>query len=94
MRHPGARGKAHGRRKGEDHHAKVLLDLEDAYRGANRTLALRVPRVDEQGRMALAEHTFDVRIPKGVHEGQLIRLAGQGGSAERSATAGPSDAMP
>lgn len=69
---------AHFQARGEDHHAKVLLDLEDAYHGANRTLSLRVPRVDARGRVTLAEHTLDVRIPKGVHEGQLIRLTGQG----------------
>ena len=73
---PGHRAHFHAR--GEDHHAKVLLELEDAYQGATRTLTLRVPRMDARGRVALAEHTLDVRIPKGVHEGQLIRLAGQG----------------
>jgi curved DNA-binding protein len=66
------------RSRGEDHHAKVLLDLEDAYHGASRTLALRAPQMDERGRVTLAERALDVRIPKGVHEGQLIRLAGQG----------------
>lgn len=78
--HMGARPgrSAHFHARGEDHHAKVLLDLEDAYQGATRTLTLRVPRVDAQGRVSLTEHTLDVRIPKGVHEGQLIRLAGQG----------------
>jgi curved DNA-binding protein len=64
--------------RGEDHHAKVMLDLEDAYRGATRTISLRVPRADNAGRAMLQEHTLDVRIPKGVYEGQLIRLAGQG----------------
>lgn len=66
------------RARGEDHHAKIMLDLEDAYHGANRTVTLRVPRTDAYGRVTLAEHNLDVRIPKGVREGQLIRLAGQG----------------
>lgn len=74
-----ARGNAHFHGRGEDHHAKVLLDLEDAYSGASRNLSLRVPRVDEQGRPILVEHTLNVRIPQGVHDGQLIRLAEQGG---------------
>lgn len=64
--------------RGEDHHAKVLLDIEDAYRGAVRTLTLRVPQVEGHGRIVMAERALDVRIPKGVHEGQLIRLSGQG----------------
>lgn len=68
----------HFHARGEDHHAKVMLDLEDAYHGANRTLSLRVPRVDGAGRVIMSEHTLNVRIPKGVREGQLIRLAGQG----------------
>jgi len=66
------------RARGEDHHAKILLDLEDAYRGGSRVVTLRVPRVDDEGRLTVTEHSLDVRIPKGVHEGQVIRLARQG----------------
>ncbi|HSM27566.1 MAG TPA: DnaJ C-terminal domain-containing protein [Thioalkalivibrio sp.] len=66
------------RARGQDHHAKVLLDLEDAFRGATRQIALRVPRLDEQGRVVLDTRTLNVRIPKGVHAGQIIRLTGQG----------------
>lgn len=64
--------------RGEDHHAKVMLDLEDAYHGAARMMTLHVPRTDERGHVVLAEHSLQVQIPKGVREGQLIRLAGQG----------------
>ncbi|MBM4180024.1 MAG: DnaJ domain-containing protein [Betaproteobacteria bacterium] len=72
---PGGQG---FRGAGEDHHAKVLLDIEDAFRGATRQISLRVPQVDAQGRAHLATRTLNVRIPKGVREGQVIRLAGQG----------------
>lgn len=75
----GARGGARFQARGEDHHAKVMLDLEDAYHGASRVLTLRVPREDASGRVVLVDHALDVRIPKGVREGQLIRLSGQGG---------------
>ncbi len=68
------------RAQGEDHHAKVLLDLEDAFTGAVRQIALRVPKLDERGRVTLKARTLNVKIPKGVREGQIIRLAGQGGS--------------
>jgi curved DNA-binding protein len=63
---------------GEDHHAKVVLDIEDAFHGATRQLSLRVPQADAQGRVQLVGRTLNVRIPKGVREGQVIRLAGQG----------------
>ncbi|MCG6950745.1 MAG: DnaJ domain-containing protein [Betaproteobacteria bacterium] len=73
----GARGGAF-RMRGEDHHARILLDLDDAYRGAVRQVTLRVPRVDAQGRVAVDSRTLNVKIPKGIREGQIIRLAGQG----------------
>ena len=64
--------------QGEDHHAKVLLELEDTFHGATRQISLRVPKVDGQGRVTLESRTLNVKIPKGVREGQVIRLAGQG----------------
>ncbi len=65
--------------RGEDHHAKVLVDLEDAYAGARRNLTLRMPAYDEQGHGILQERTLDVSIPRGIRQGQHLRLAGQGG---------------
>ena len=35
--------------RGEDHHAKVLIDLEEAYRGATRDITLRSPQLDSGG---------------------------------------------
>ena len=64
--------------QGNDHHAKIMLDLEDAYHGATRSLTLRAPKLDNQGRVIFDDHTLNIRIPKGVHAGQVIRLAGQG----------------
>ncbi|MFP5380725.1 MAG: DnaJ C-terminal domain-containing protein [Gammaproteobacteria bacterium] len=66
------------RAQGEDHHAKVMLDVEDAFSGAPRQISLRMPQVDTQGRVHLATRTLNVKIPRGVHAGQVIRLAGQG----------------
>lgn len=85
---PHAAGGAGFRAAGEDHHAKILLDIEDAWRGAQRRLSLKLPQVDAQGRVHLAERTLDVHIPAGVKAGQLIRLAGQGGPGLGGAPAG------
>lgn len=74
--------------RGEDHHAKVVLGLDDTFTGATRQISLRVPRQDEQGRVQLVTRTLNVRIPQGVHEGQVIRLAGQGGPGIGGAAAG------
>ncbi|MEO8058602.1 MAG: DnaJ C-terminal domain-containing protein [Burkholderiales bacterium] len=73
---------------GQDHHAKVLIDLEDAYRGAQRSISLRMPVLDEQGRGVMQERVLDVNIPKGLREGQHLRLAGQGGPGLGNGPAG------
>lgn len=77
--HQGPRGGFHA--NGEDHHARIQIDLEDAYNGAQRSLSLRMPQIDEQGRVTQREHTIEFTVPKGVRAGQHIRLAGQGGPA-------------
>ncbi len=74
--------------QGNDHHAKIMLDLEDAYHGATRSLTLRAPKLDNQGHVIFDDHTLNIRIPKGVHAGQIIRLAGQGGSGMAGERAG------
>ncbi|HET7526335.1 MAG TPA: DnaJ C-terminal domain-containing protein [Burkholderiaceae bacterium] len=76
--HPGARGQGlHAR--GEDHHAKIVLELEDAWRGVQTQVSLKAPQLDAQGHLTLRQRTLEVRIPAGVRPGQMIRLAGQGG---------------
>jgi curved DNA-binding protein len=64
--------------RGEDHHAKVVVALEDAFQGATRSISLQTPVLDAHGQMRLANRTLNVKIHKGVTEGQLIRLVGQG----------------
>jgi curved DNA-binding protein len=88
------RAQAGGRRqsgyhaRGEDHHAKVLIDLEDAYSGATRSIALSMPEVDRSGHVVTKQRTLNVKIPKGVKQGQRIRLAGQGSPGMGSGQAG------
>jgi curved DNA-binding protein len=80
-----------GQRKnaqGQDHHAKVLIDLADAYTGARRSISLRMPVHDAQGHVTLQERKLDVNIPKGVRAGQHLRLAGQGGPGLAEGSAG------
>jgi curved DNA-binding protein len=83
-----ARGQGGFRARGEDHHAKVLIDLADAYQGATRTITLQSPRVDSNGRLSMQERNLKVRIPKGVKQGQRIRLSGQGSPGVGNAPAG------
>lgn len=64
--------------RGQHHHAKIVVPLEDAFHGAVRELALRSPEFDAAGHVALHERKLQVSIPKGIRAGQQIRLSGQG----------------
>lgn len=64
--------------RGQDHHARIVIDLEDAYRGATRAVTLRAAELDEHGRVHSRPRTLNVKIPVGVKQGQHIRLSGQG----------------
>jgi curved DNA-binding protein len=77
-REPSSRGGAEFHARGEDHHAKILIELRDAFEGATRALSLRVPEIDSTGHVVLRERAINVQVPKGVTEGQHIRLKGQG----------------
>lgn len=74
--------------RGQDHHAKVLIDLQDAYRGAQRSISLQMPGLDHEGRLTMQQRTLNVNIPKGVREGQHLRLAGQGAQGMGEGPAG------
>ena len=76
------------RMRGDDHHAKVMVDLEDSYQGATRSITLQVSSLDESGRVVTKPRTLKVRIPKGIRRGQQIRLAGQGGAGYGGGGAG------
>ena len=74
--------------RGQDSSVRIMIDLEDAYTGATRTLRLQQQELDPQGRPRTRERTLNVRIPRGVRQGQQIRLAGQGGSGLGEGQAG------
>ena len=83
-----SRGQRQRHARGQDHHAKIQIDLEDAYQGAQRSISLRVPKVDEQGQLTVAEHSITFNVPRGIRAGQQIRLASQGGAGLGDGPAG------
>ncbi|UJA19948.1 DnaJ domain-containing protein [Thermoleophilia bacterium SCSIO 60948] len=62
--------------RGADQEATLELTLEEAARGGSRKLTLGDGR------------SYDVRIPAGVRDGQLIRLAGEGTQGPGTGPAG------
>jgi curved DNA-binding protein len=74
--------------RGEDHHARVMLDLDATLKGGARSFTLRVPEIDAEGRLIAKERALNVQVPKGILPGQTIRLAGQGAPPHGEGTAG------
>ncbi|NOQ77010.1 MAG: DnaJ domain-containing protein [Methylococcaceae bacterium] len=62
-----------------DQYSKILIDLEDSYKGVTLSISLQVPEINKEGQITNKLRTLKVKIPKGVTKGQRIRLAGQGG---------------
>ncbi|MBK6618640.1 MAG: DnaJ domain-containing protein [Nitrosomonas sp.] len=89
-RHQSGRpGQAHGfDLKGQDSHAKISIDLEDIFLGGVRSLMLQHTELGSDGRPQIKERTLNVRIPKGILQGQHIRLAGQGSAGQGQGKAG------
>src|SRR5919201_96546 len=67
--------------RGSDVEADILVTLEEALHGSTRTVSLRRAGSNKV-------ETYQVKIPRGVHEGQRIRLAGQGEPGERGGRSG------
>lgn len=88
----GHTGKRHSSRqqqaRGEDHHAKIIIDLLDAYQGTTRNITLRTPVIAGSEQIVNKERVISVQIPKGVKTGQHIRLSGQGSPGYGGAASG------
>jgi curved DNA-binding protein len=74
----GRRGRQAANARGEDHHARVMITLEDSYTGSVRVVTLQRPEAGPDGRVRMLAHQLKVTIPRGIRGGQHIRLAGQG----------------
>jgi curved DNA-binding protein len=74
----GRGGRGAFRSRGFDTTARVEITLEEAFRGATRTLSLQRVERDKDGRAKPRTQQLNVRIPAGVTDGQQIRVPAQG----------------
>ena len=75
----GGRGEARGFEQTPVAEAEVTVSLADVFFGATRTITLQTYGVTEEGGVAPVQRTLQVKIPQGIKDGAVIRLAGQGG---------------
>jgi curved DNA-binding protein len=73
---------------GQDRHLRLPIDLELAYRGGMQAVTLSTPEIDGQGRISHKDRVLNIKIPRGVREGQRIRLSGLGLPGLRGGPAG------
>jgi curved DNA-binding protein len=67
--------------RGSDIEADLLVTLEEVLHGATRQVSFRKSGSEKV-------QTYTVKIPQGVHEGQRIRLAGQGAAGSQNGAPG------
>ena len=84
----GLRGRASFRSRGLDTAGQVEVTLEEAFRGAERGLAVQRLVADEGGQPRPVTQQLKVRIPAGVVDGQQIRVAAQGQPGSGGGAAG------
>lgn len=66
--------------RGQDLNANITISLEDSYTGRELMFTINKTVIDNDGHQSHQPKSFSVNIPKGVVEGQQIRLEGQGES--------------
>ena len=64
---------------GQDFEAAVRVSFDQAYKGTEIELDLAMPEPDEHGMLRRVPRKIRVRIPKGVADGQKLRVPGKGG---------------
>jgi curved DNA-binding protein len=74
----GGFGGSAGQAAGQDQHARIQIDIRDSYTGATRSIQMQVPELTGEGRVVNRQRTLNVKIPKGIRQGQQIRLKKQG----------------
>lgn len=75
-------------RPGQDYEVSTQISLEEAYAGTELDLKLNVPETDAKGLTQSVSRTLKVRIPKGVTDGQRLRLTGKGGKGSNGGDPG------
>ncbi|MBS0320967.1 MAG: DnaJ domain-containing protein [Proteobacteria bacterium] len=73
---------------GRDFEAAVRISFDQAFHGAELKLDLASTEMGDDGALRRVPHPVTVRIPKGVHAGQRLRVPGKGGPGARGGPPG------
>ncbi len=77
---PQANRQSHFSFRGQDIETELPIFLEETISDKQKTISFSLPHYDAEGRrLADVKKTLNIKIPKGVTEGERIRLKAQGG---------------
>jgi curved DNA-binding protein len=63
---------------GRSHEAEMSVSLADVCHGATKAISFQTYETDGSGQVRSVTRTLNVKIPRGITNGAVIRLAGQG----------------
>jgi curved DNA-binding protein len=65
--------------QGQDVETDLPIFLEDTLADVSKTISIRLPHREADGRVVNVDKRLNIKIPAGVSDGKRIRLKGQGG---------------
>jgi curved DNA-binding protein len=74
--------------RGRDYEAAIRIPFDAAFAGTELDLDLGGAEIDDQGVLRHVAHPVKVRIPRGVTDGQRLRVPGKGGDGLRGGPRG------
>ncbi len=73
---------------GENHEVSMAVSLEQIFNGGRAEVTVTASEYDARGFSRRVSHIYQVTIPKGVREGQRLRLAGKGDAGRNGGAPG------
>jgi curved DNA-binding protein len=73
---------------GENHEVSIAISLEQIFHGGSAAVTVETSECDARGWLRCVSHTYQVSIPKGIRDGQRLRLAGKGGAGRNGGAPG------
>jgi curved DNA-binding protein len=73
---------------GENLEVSMAISLEQIFHGGSTEITVDASERDALGLRRRVSHTYQVSIPRGIREGQRLRLAGKGGAGRHGGAPG------